>query len=502
MNKEQLLQYFAGLDVSVLQKLHKYSSLLIIPDEDLLTNVTMSQMVEKAHSLADVYFPEWTDRSKSDFGQFLIELFALYSEKDFWYINAFANEGILRKMRSYSNVFSKVSSMGYIPTLCTGASADFSVIFQKGEETRYEKGDLIVKVKGIDFTNDEVIDLETLNEDSARVISLHEGSWVSEDTTFNGYCIMIRRKNIDINSIAVSIDNVTYTRVSNFGHSSQDDTHFMVLPEDDGSCSVFFGTNGFGVTPDVGRTIHVEYRSCMGAEANMPLQFTTEIGDSLSERPALSAEMLTPAQGGTYAETMTSMKERAPVFYNAGKAIINDKIAKEVLESFPFIHKASVVTTGRQVNYCIIPTSGNLEPSDEELDILSREFTPYLMLGYEGIYTENVYRDLLSTADPLADKLIVEIIASPGYKAATIEASVRQVLNDLTSPMLRANYGGSFKKADADLTIRTSVSGVQSTTFKLRTDGVDSIMPDVLLNSMDIFQPISQDNVEVIINFF
>ena len=117
MNKEQLLQHFAGLDTSVLQKLYKYSNLLIIPDEDLLTNVTMSQMVEKAHSLADVYFPEWTDRSKSDFGQFLIELFALFSEKDFWYINAFANEGILRKMRSYSNVFSKVVSMGYSPTL-------------------------------------------------------------------------------------------------------------------------------------------------------------------------------------------------------------------------------------------------------------------------------------------------------------------------------------------------------------------------------------------------
>lgn len=502
MNKEQLLQHFAGLDTSVLQKLYKYSNLLIIPDEDLLTNVTMSQMVEKAHSLADVYFPEWTDRSKSDFGQFLIELFALFSEKDFWYINAFANEGILRKMRSYSNVFSKVVSMGYSPTLCKGATADFSVLFQKGEEVRYERGDLIVQVNGIGFTNDEVLDIESLSENVHKVITLHEGSWISEDTTFNGYCVMIRKKNIDIDSIVVSIDNLSYTRVGNFGQSLQDDTHFMVLPEDDGSCSIFFGSNGFGVTPDVGRTVHVEYRSCKGAEANMPLQFTTEIGDSLSERPALSAEMLSPAQGGTYAETLTSMKERAPVFYNASKAIINDKIAKDVLESFDFIHKAVVVTSGRQVNYSLIPTSGNLEPSDEELAILSREFTPYLMLGYEGVYTENVYRDLLVSANPLADTLVVEIIASPGYKAATIEAAVRQVLNDLTSPMLKANYKGSFKKADADLIIRTSVSGVQSTAFKIRVDGVESIMPDVLLGDMDIFQPINQDNVEVIVNFF
>ena len=172
MNKEQLVQYFSGLDLSTLQKLYKYSKLLIIPDEDLLTNVTMTQMVEKAHNLADALFPEWTDRGKSDFGQFLIELFALFSEKDFWYINAFANESILRKMRSYSNVFSKVSSMGYNPTLCKGSSADFSVYFKKGEFIRYERGDLIVKVGDLEFTNDSVIDIETLQDEISKVVTL------------------------------------------------------------------------------------------------------------------------------------------------------------------------------------------------------------------------------------------------------------------------------------------------------------------------------------------
>lgn len=502
MNKEQLVQYFSGLDLSTLQKLYKYSKLLIIPDEDLLTNVTMTQMVEKAHNLADALFPEWTDRSKSDFGQFLIELFALFSEKDFWYINAFANESILRKMRSYSNVFSKVSSMGYNPTLCRGSSADFSVYFKKGESIRYERGDLIVKVGDLEFTNDSAIDIETLQEETSKVVTLHEGSWVSEDTTFNGYCIMIRKKDIDIESISVVIDNINYDRVGNFGQSAESDTHFMVLPEEDGSCSIFFGTNGFGATPEIGKTVSVEYRTCSGQDGNTRLVKEVSIGDSLSDREATKAEMLTSATGGTFAETLTSMKERAPILYNAGKAIINDKIAKEVLESFSFIHKASVVTSGRQVAFYIIPTSGNLEPSNEELAILTREFIPYLMLGYEGLYTENIYRDLLVTADPSADKLIVELIVSPGYKAETIESAVRQILTDLTSPLLKANYGVGFKKADADLIIRTSISGIQSTSFKLRNSTGESVMPDVSLNTAEIFQPINQDEVEVRINFF
>ena len=81
--KEELLKYFASLDVARLQKLQNYSKLLIIPEEDLLSNATMSQMVQKAHSLADSLFPEWTDRSESDFGEFLVELFAIFRKRIF-----------------------------------------------------------------------------------------------------------------------------------------------------------------------------------------------------------------------------------------------------------------------------------------------------------------------------------------------------------------------------------------------------------------------------------
>ena len=202
VTKDSLLQYFKTLDVSVLQRLQKYAQLLIIPDEDLLVNATMSQMVDKAHSLADALFPTWTDRSKSDFGEFLVELFALYSEKDFWYINALANESILRKMRSYGNAFSKASTMGYKVTLCKGSSADFSVTFSAGELVTYQRGDLVVKVNNMENTyqklpatsdiadfgpsgivisssreamNAEVLSLKTRSTDAINSIDYHRG---------------------------------------------------------------------------------------------------------------------------------------------------------------------------------------------------------------------------------------------------------------------------------------------------------------------------------------
>lgn len=497
ITKEQLLHYFGTLDISTLEKLQKYSKLLIIPDEDLLVNATMAQMVDKAHSLADSLFPEWTDRSKSDFGEFLVELFALFSEKDFWYINAFANEGLLRKTRSYSNAFSKASSMGYQPITCKGATCSFNVYFETGEAIRYERGDLIVDVGGIKFTNDEAFDVSKANR--AKILTLYEGTHIAEDVTYNGYNILIRKANIDIDSISVTIDNIVYTRVKNFGRSSSDSTHFMVLPEEDGSCSIYFGSNGFGVQPSIGKSVRVEYRTCQGSDGNTEIT-TAEINDSLSNRKAISASMITDAKGGVYAETLTSIKERVPLYFNTKKAAINEKVAQDILNGFSFVHKSKVVVIGREVIYRIIPTSGYLEPTSAELDTISKEFHPYIMAGYLGSYATNIYKSLMTEANPSATKIILDVIALSGYNTSTIENSLRQIMEDITNPLVSAEYGGSFNKTDTDILMRSRVSGVQSVTFKIKVGTQEQVMPDVTLGETEIFRKINQDNLIIRIN--
>lgn len=495
--KEQLLQYFRTLDVSTLEKLQKYSKLLIIPDEDLLVNATMSQMVEKAHSLADSLFPEWTDRSKSDFGEFLVELFALFSEKDFWYINAFANEGLLRKMRSYSNAFSKASSMGYQPVTCKGATCSFNVSFAAGEAIRYERGDLIVDVDGIKFTNDEAFDVpKSAAESNQLLLLLHEGTHVAEDVTYNGYNILIRKSNIDIDSILITIDNVIYTQVRNFGYSSSDSTHFMVLPEEDGSCSIYFGSDGFGAQPAIGKSVRVEYRTCQGSDGNTEIAIA-EINDSLSDREATAASMVTAAEGGVYAETLTSIKEKTPLYFNTKRAAINETVAQDIINSFSFVHKSKVVVIGREVVYRIISTSGYLEPTSTELATIAEEFHPYIMAGYVGSYTTNTYKNLMVAANPSATKIILDVVILSGYNSSTIESSLRQIMEDITNPLVDADYGGSFVKTDTDILMRSRVSGVQSVTFKVQVGTQEQIMPDVTLGETEIFRKIDQDNLIV-----
>lgn len=504
VTKESLIRYFSQLDLATLQKLEKYSRLLIIPDEDLLVNVTMSQMVDKAHELADVLFPEWTDRSKSDFGEFLVELFALFSEKDFWYINAFANEGILRKMRSYSNAFSKASSMGYNPRLCRGATASFTVTFAEGEAVTYGRGDLMLKVNGKKFTNDESFSVESSGGSINKVLTLHEGVQVAEDVTFNGYCIFLRKPNIDIDSIRIVIGNVAYDRVGTFGQSDNSSTHYMVLPEEDGSCSIYFGDGVFGVRPAIGTAIRVEYRTCNGAEGNIELSEieppTVEVSDSLPEREATAVSMTTEAAGGTFAESLNSIKEKAPVMFGTRGTAVNKKAVEALIKTLPFVHKACAVVAGSSIAYSVIPKSGLLEPTAAQISEIDSLLLESSMLGFNEVYSPNSYINLLHRADPQATKIIADVIISTGYNSTAIESSVREIIEGLTDPYIEAEYGGSFNKTDVDILVRSRVLGVQSVSFKTLYNGVESVMQDVILQGNEIFTRLNSEYLQIRIN--
>lgn len=497
--KEQLLKYFSDLDVPTLQKLQKYSQLLVIPEEDLLTNANMAQMITKAHSIADAVFPEWTDRSKSDFGEFLLELFALFSEKDFWYINAFANEGILRKMRSYSNAVSLASTIGYYPQSCKGASSSFEVIFDKGDAITYRRGDLIVEVNGVKFSNDDDIRLDRSDTTTSMVLTLREGTQLAELIPFNGYNVYIGKTMVDIDSLRVIIDNIRYEQVKNFGDSTRGSNHFMVLPEENGSCSVFFGEDGFGNKPPLDKSIRIEYRRCKGVNGNIR-RGDASVGSSLPARAVTEARMLSDATGGNDPESLASIKAKAPMSYQNRRAAINEESAEHLLNSFPFVHKSSVHFEGQEVVYNVIPTEDTFELNAKELQILADEFHPYLIVGYTGRYQANNYRSLLTKANYEAKSLVVDVVVSLGTNQDVTRSAVSQVLKDYTNPRVKASYGGGFKKQDLDIILRTQVRGVQAVSFLLDMGGNYVVMPDIELDKSEIFRTIKDSELTIRVN--
>ena len=498
--KESLVRYFSGLDVATLQKLKKYSEMIMIPEEDLLTNVTMAQMVDKAHELASVYFPEWTDHSKSDFGEFIVELVALFSEKDFWYINAVANESILRKMHSYSNAFSMASSLGYQAKTYKGAEATFNVTFDAGDGITYSRGDLILTVGDFSFTNDEAFTVGASASTTNKVLTLHEGKQLFEDVIYNGYSVQLVKPRIDLDSITITIGGISYTRVNNFGNSGPESAHFLVLPEENGSCSIYFGSEGYGVQPALSSSIHVEYRQCNGSDANMDIQSDIQVSDSLDDRKASAAVMTSAAVYGTKAATLTEIREKSAVDFRNHQALINEEVTEAAINNFEFVKRSHVSVAGNIVSFQAIPTSGNAEPSSTEIAEIVAGVTPYLLAGYDFTNTTNNYVDLITAQDATATQLVVEAIVSRGYASNTIVTAIKQIISDLTNPLVNADYGKGFSKSDTDILIRAQVAGVQSTSFKLRIGSDLVVMNDVDIADDAIFSSI--DLTKLIVNVY
>lgn len=106
----------------------------------------------------------------------------------------------------------------------------------------------------------------------------------------------------------------------------------------------------------------------------------------------------------------------------------------------------------------------------------------------------------MTAANSSATKIILDVIISSGYDTSTIEGSLRQIMEDITNPLVSAEYGGSFNKTDTDILMRSRVSGVQSVAFKIKVGTQERIMPDVTLGETEIFRKINQDNLIIRIN--
>lgn len=459
LTKEQILQDFALLDLAKLQKLHDYSQNLLIPDEDLLVNVTYSQMLNKIFALANQYFPAWTDRSESDFGRFLAELICLFSEKDFWYINAFANEAIFQKISIYSDAFVRATCLGYDPGLCRGASAQFDVTFgPSASPTTYKRGELVLAFTNLPykFTNDEEFTVPVSGSNTILPLILSEGVQAIQNVSYNGHTIFIDRKMVDVESIEVVINNLKWDRVRAFGRSSANSPHFIVVPEENGSFSIFFGEDGYGQSVTLGTAVKLYYRAVKGSAANFAVTSPVNINTSLPARPALAASMVTDATGGSEPESLASIKQNVPLYFSSKKAAINEVVMEAILNSYPEVLKSKVTSLGSNAYFRIIPKAGGVAPGSL-LTTIENRINELLMLGYTAVGLPTTY---ISTAN-----VDMTVYVLSGYSLTQTETLVRQLVTDYTDPLVLAQYGQDFDLSELSLLIRSRVPGVQNVVF-------------------------------------
>ena len=150
MSKEQVLATLEDrFTEGQLEKLLTIGESILSPMDGELTSVDFAAMVDsvfKADGLADTYFPQWTDRSSSDMGRLLVEIFAIFSDKDFFYINNFSREAFVGTANLYSSLRARALNQGFNPSANVAATGNISMVFSSGEAQTVSRGDIVLGV--------------------------------------------------------------------------------------------------------------------------------------------------------------------------------------------------------------------------------------------------------------------------------------------------------------------------------------------------------------------
>ena len=122
------------------------------------------------------------------------------------------------------------------------------------------------------------------------------------------------------------------------------------------------------------------------------------------------------------------------------------------------------------------------------------------MLGFSAHYTTNEYRNFLFEANPAATGIILDAVIMAGYSAVAAEAAIRQVMEDITNPLVYADYGKGFSKSEASVIMQARVEGLQSIGFKMSLGSAEEVIPDFSIQPFEIFRKISQEDITVRVN--
>ena len=485
--KTELLNSLSAYDIPTLTRLLALADKIITPDEDQLVNVTFEQMVAKAHSLADIHFPQWTDRSKSDFGEFLVELMALFSEKDFWYINAFANEHFLSRATLYSSVYAHVIVLGYRPTLYASASGRFQLTFAAGNSVTIEPGTIVVSPPDSDvqFTNKDTITVEAGAAPLDKTYTLYSGIYDSLATNFNGRSIEIGSPRIDLDSVTLTIDGLVWTQLETLAESDATDRHFIVVPDSDGKAVIAFGNNIFGLRPSVGDSCEVSFRYNTGTDGNLSSGTVTAIKNSPSTRTITAVTQLTDSEGGTDAESIEVMRNAGSIHFRTQGNIIGPSDMKDVLESQSDIHRAYSYSFASALYFHAIREDG-VHATPEFLESVLDRIRETIRLDFDTYPVETAYITI--------SEVTLEVYTLTGYTESEIISQMETLLEDYTDPLVNADFGSDFSLSEITESAVESIEGVQnivwSTVNSVAAADVDvphnQILEKMLLSAMNI----------------
>ena len=268
------------------------------------------------------FAPEWTSRDANDFGIIMLEMFAYVGDLMSFYIDKMANEAYIGTATQRDSVLSIASLLGYVVNQGTPAITTLSFSALTSESNIVVPAKTLVSTSTVTSGTGAQIEFETDSEitvpagSSGVTVSATQGRTIVNEiltSSFNGLpsqAFQLAEYPVDVYSITVEVEGITYNRVNNLIDYSGNEPVFSTTVDANNIVYVLFGDNLGGRIPPLGATILATYRTIVGSNGNVPAGSVNYILTNYA--PGLTVTNTDEAVGGTDVESTSSIRTNAP----------------------------------------------------------------------------------------------------------------------------------------------------------------------------------------------
>jgi uncharacterized phage protein gp47/JayE len=437
-------------------------------------------------NLIPAKLPEWTDRSESDFGIVLIELFAYMADILSYYQDRLANEAFLSTAQERRSVIEHLRLIGYEMAPAAPAAAKLSLIVGNNVKQAVEvrKGDQFATASSKDrksvtfeYTDDKplVIDFDKLilapnsaTKDNGStlvgfkqtdpIIPVREGRTITDEAagtsdgtpnqrfklaqpgvlpdslkitveTFPPTPPWRLRKTLVYSPPAFSPDQLAILEQagrigSTLAFSRTADQDFAIQTDENDVTTVLFGDGQYGQIPQPGARILASYRVGGGSIGNVGERQITKITNA-PQLQLLGARVtnMKAASGGAESESIQHAIKFAPtVFASMQRAVTAEDYVAQA-RLFPGVSKARAVATNWNTITLFIAPSGSGEPPS---DVLRNGLLAY----FED---KRMVTTLIQIESPSYVHIVIEVEVGvlPYFDTESVKGDVRAAIQSL-----------------------------------------------------------------------
>ena len=410
--------------------------------------------------------------------QVILNMLAYQAQINAYSTNMIANESFLSSASLRQNVVSNAAMVGYVPTSAKCATSYITFEFQL-ETDQYTNGfpTYLELQRGASFTiaNNKQQLIFNFSDTQTAVVNnfgictftnakIYEGVFLSatfvvDDSNYNQRFVL-KNPNIDTTTIRIEIQedpneeiNTLYTRAENLVELEQDSRVYWIAETEEGYYELTFGDGYFGKKLKNGARIYVDYIVSNGELANgiQGLNNFTYVGKtidsygtSVSTRPSVFSVEKT--QGGQDIESASSVKFRAPKFYEAqNRCVVGNDYSSLVRKIYPAVDDIYVYG-GEQKS---IPQYGRVfivvKPNyGDKLSSLVKNFIKKSLDNYRIASLDIVFED--------PQILNVEVITTAYYDdtktlkdSSSIVSGVKETLTKYSDSPNVEKFGGAIR---------------------------------------------------------